>query len=119
MAQWIAYDEITAAELNARTKAGVETRSGDPLDTLLSANREGLAILPDREGMATVISVRRPQPQPAPLPQALPVPQPVLRPEPEQRRVTTVATGFLGLTDEVVEEEEAQPQSWWRRFWGN
>jgi hypothetical protein len=45
------------------------------------------------------------------------IPTPAPPPAP---RANTRAGGFLGLTDELFEEEETQEKkSWWKRFWEN
>lgn len=98
MAHWIAYDEPTAASLKARTHNTVETVAGDPIDALLGSTTDAMALLPHGDGLTTTVTVRR------------------RKPSVGQRRV--IATGFLGLSDEIEEEEEAQPKTRWQRFWG-
>jgi hypothetical protein len=97
MAHWIAYDDATAAALGMRTHATVEVGVGDPLDALLAAPGDAMALFPAGEGTTTVLTLRRRG-----------------APGPARARV---ATGFLGLMDEEVEEEPQGSRKWWHRIW--
>lgn len=106
MSRWLAYDETAERALAGRFgRENVQPQSGDPeaiLAAVVAANGAAVALLPAAHGR-TMLLTRRP-----------------LR----HARVDTAsprayeATGFLGLSDEpVYDDEPVKPKSWWERFW--
>lgn len=101
MARWIAFDEESTAAVAAQTQAAVSFQRGDALDAALAGDKPALVILPDPAGDVLLLQVRRNSPS-------------VL---PNSDPVGYEATGFLGLIDEPVFEDELKPKKkWWQRF---
>jgi len=120
MARWIAFDQQTSSLLRSSLAQGttVETFGRGPVDYALAKPNAVVTLLPSagdsnvgiaifrwpRERFAKVVAAARPQigrSQSG-------------RPQSGKTRVT----GFLGLSDEVLLEDEPQEKkSWWRRFW--
>ncbi|MFB3815986.1 MAG: hypothetical protein ACE14L_17930 [Terriglobales bacterium] len=100
MTKWIAFDDASVSALSRRTGAQTELGVGDALAVALSAEAPALVMLPGVEGGVMVITVAAGEKQPA-------------RESPRY-----VASGFLGLTDELATEEQPQEErpSWWRRW---
>lgn len=96
MADWIAFDEATAARLSSRTAAPVKLAAGDALETALASDGPCLLLAPGPDGRVEVLTIRRPASAP---------------------KRTLIATGFLGLQDAEEEEEQTPPSSWWQRLW--
>lgn len=110
MARWIAFDKQTSSLLRSSLAQGttVETFGRGPVDYALAKPNAVVTLLPSagdsnvgiaifrwpRERFAKVVAVARP------------------------KSGKTRVTGFLGLSDEVLMEDEPQEKkSWWRRFW--
>src|SRR5687767_5008957 len=106
MSRWTTYDEAAAKTLAQRFgNDNVQQQNGNQeavLSAVLAADGAAVALLPARHG-ETVVVTRRPL------------------------RATRVeveppcafeATGFLGLHDEpIYDDEPVKPKSWWERFW--
>jgi len=95
MARWITFDQQTFSLLRAKLAQGtaIETFGRGALDYALAKP----VVEPARERV-----VSRPLPA-----QAGPLPAKATR-----------AGGFLGLSDELYEEEPVEEKKgWWRRFW--
>ena len=129
MPQWSTFDEGTCSALRAKMPAEtvVELPSTSAMEHVLQRHDSAVAVLPvDGSGQAGLAVFRwnrvpAPATPPAPVhPQDFSAPEPaplakVRRPSREIR-----ATGFLGLSDEPVYEDEEPSQekkSWWKRFW--
>lgn len=100
MARWIAFDEESTAAAALRTKAAVTFQPGDALRSALSNGQHGIVIMPtDEAGQLTLLRLRPNVPMPAEVPAAR---------EP---------TGFLGLSDRLIVEQEPEPsRKWWQRI---
>ncbi|HKR97689.1 MAG TPA: hypothetical protein VJW55_20090 [Candidatus Angelobacter sp.] len=120
MARWIAFDQQTSSLLRSSLAQGttVETFGRGPVDYALAKPNAVVTLLPSvgdsnvgiaifrwpRERFAKVVAAARPQSGRSQ----------IGRPQSGKTRVT----GFLGLSDEVLMEDEPQEKkSWWRRFW--
>ena len=106
MSRWIAYDRIAEHALAQRFGHGrVQHQLGDEdatFSALLAAPGPAVALLPVRPG-ETVIVTRRPL-------------RAVTAPVPPPRAFE--ATGFLGLHDEpIYDDQPVSPKTWWERFW--
>jgi hypothetical protein len=138
MARWIAFDQQTSSLLrskllnsNRAQGAQIETFGRSAIDYALAKPGAVVTLLPAAGGLDVGIAVfRRPQKSlagaiPAPAGKALPAPAvkvPAAQRSPSSlppRGSTIRAGGFLGLSDELFEEEIAveQKKAWWRRFW--
>jgi hypothetical protein len=109
MPRWIAFDQQTSSLLRSRLAQGatIETFGLGPLDYALAKPGAVVTLLPSSGGAHVGIAVfRRPRKRNS---AASVLPKPG----------STRATGFLGLSDESVIEEEPvqQKKGWWRRFW--
>jgi hypothetical protein len=101
MARWTAFDEESTATVAAHTQAAVSFQRGDALDAALAAEKSALLILPTDSTDVLLLEVRRNSSG---------------RPE-RLAPVTFEATGFLGLIDEPVFDEEPKPRKkWWQRL---
>lgn len=101
MARWIAFDEESTATVAAQTQAAVSFQRGDALDAALTAEKPAVVLLPGDSSNVLLLQVRR-------NPSALPA---------GDEPVAFEATGFLGLHDEpVFEEEPQQKKKWWQRL---
>jgi len=110
MPRWIAFDQQTSSLLRSSLAQGttVETFGRGPLDYALAKPGAVVTILPSTGGAHVGIAVfRRPKKRKPAAPVAL------------SQRNFTRASGFLGLSDEAVIDEEPvqQKKGWWRRFW--
>ncbi len=115
MPRWIASDQNTAANLKRRF--GCDAVSGpsvsEPADALrqLLQSRNGIAVLPSPlAGRAVIASFRASHCLPTDSGQGA---------IPSGREPRQIATGFLGLVDELVwedQEEEAPKRTWWRKL---
>jgi hypothetical protein len=106
MARWITFDQNTASELRSRVpwSSVFEAPGRNALECALSSSGSVVAVLDvGVEDQLAVALFRR-----------LPMQEDSLL-QPRQIR----ASGFLGLGDEAVFEEEERPKakSWWRRLW--
>jgi len=142
MARWIAFDQETTSLLRSNLAQGtrIETLRRGPVDYALARATAVIAVLPDKgDGGPAGIAVFRParnavaQIPPAAIVTERASPPPgVIRPQaaatPAQQRpmarpiinrAETRASGFLGLSDEPVFEEEVveEKKGWWRRLW--
>jgi len=127
MPQWTAFDEDTTSalhsklpgetinQLSARSALEHALEQGKTLVAILPSpglGQAALAVMRWNRVAATTLPATIPAPHVAP-----PPPPPVDEVLPERR---ARATGFLGLTDEAVFDEEQEVQekkSWWKRFW--
>jgi len=143
MARWIAFDQKTSSLLRSRLAQGtaVETFGRGAVDYALAKPGAVVTLLPAAGGLDVGIAVfRRPKlvarvasvpvgrvaPPPAPVLPAKAAPSPkkaassskTLAPK-VQKAPTTRAGGFLGLSDELFDEEPAneQKKGWWRKLW--
>jgi hypothetical protein len=106
MVRWITFDGTTTSEIRSRVPlaAVFEAPGRSALEYALSSSGSVVAVLDVRiENRHAVALFRR-----VPAQNANPL-------KPRQIR----ASGFLGLGDEAVfeEEENPKPKSWWRRLW--
>ncbi len=120
MARWVTFDETTRTELDRAVGAESDLRAGGALDAALAADR-AVAVLPAPEdGGALLITLsRRIQVHPQPsAPKAEAAPTAARWEDPDA--VGYSASGFLGLLDAPVyeDEEEQKPKSWWRKIVG-
>ena len=111
MARWIAFDQQTSSLLRSSLAQGttVETFGRGPVDYALAKPGAVVTLLPSAGDSSVGIAIFRwPRERFAKVVAAA-------RPKAGKTRVT----GFLGLSDEVLIEEEPaeQKKSWWRRFW--
>src|SRR5262245_19851727 len=109
---WIAFDEKTHNALTEISRAPVmlETTSTDPVDYALSSPRNTVVVVPmETEDEVVLLTVKKNihvELSPAPVAAKKHAPQ----------SVHYVSGGFLGLGDEVAEEEEPEKKSWWKRL---
>jgi hypothetical protein len=123
MARWITFDQQTFSLLRAKLAQGtaIETFGRGALDYALAKPGTVVALLPSLGHAEVGMAVFRP-PQTA-RPMVEPARERVVsRPLPAQARPlqakATRAGGFLGLSDELYEEEPVEEKKgWWRRFW--
>ncbi len=102
MTRWIAFDGQSATALAAAQISPELHDSGDALGVALSSPTSSLVLMPaSTPGHALVLQIRH-----VPLPKS----------EPE---VQYEATGFLGLTDAPIYEDDqpASPKKWWQKIW--
>ncbi len=103
MTRWITFDGQSAAALAAAQILPELHDSGDARGVALSSSSSGsLVLMPaSTPGQVLVLQVRH-------------VPPPKGEPE-----VQYEATGFLGLMDAPVYEDDqpAKPRRWWQRIW--
>src|SRR5690242_1686127 len=111
MPQWTALDEETSSALRSRLpeESVVEQPSSSALDYALNRNQTVVAVLPCRGFGQAGLAVIRWNSIPV-IPPPAPAPAPTLSGK-------TRASGFLGLSDEPVFEEEDEKKSWWKKFW--
>lgn len=106
MPHWIAVDEETSSALRSRLpeQTVVQLSEGSAIEHVLRRSETSVAVLPCRglgqAALAVIRWNRIPASPPSPLP-------------------NTRAGGFLGLSDEIVEEEPQEKKSWWKRWWGD
>lgn len=132
MARWIAFDKKTSSLLRSSLAQGatVETFGRGAIDYALAKPGAVVTLLPAAGGLDVGIAVfRRPKERvvgppsasatkSVPLPTA-PKPLPKVASSLPPRGVTTRAGGFLGLSDELADEDPVieQKKGWLRRFW--
>lgn len=116
MPQWTTFDEETSSALHSRLpeESVVEHSECSALEYALSSRQTLVAVLPCRGFGQSGLAVLRWNAVPA-IPsvrstELTPTPAPVGR---------TRTSGFLGLSDEPVfeDEEDQGKKSWWKRFW--
>jgi len=109
MPNWTTFDEDTSTALHAKVpeQSIVQLDGHLALEHVLKRGETIVAMLPGGGLGEAALAVFRWNRVAAPAP----IPTP--------RSANVRATGFLGLTDEAVfEEEEIQEKkSWWKRFW--
>jgi hypothetical protein len=118
MARWIAFDQKTTNILRSTLAQGtrIDTLLRGPVDYALAKPSTVIAVLPATGGgdlgIAVFRRMRTAMKQKAAADQAR-------RIQPAAHRAATRAGGFLGLSDEPVFEDEAEPvkKGWWRKFW--
>ena len=107
--RWIAFDAQTEAALNNQFPAdSVETQSADPLTTALSQPNSSLLVLPSStQGHVILARIRLVQKMIE------------TKPEKPHREFAFEPSGFLGLSDSPIFEDEspATPpkKKWWQR----
>jgi hypothetical protein len=106
MIRWIAFDDETAEAVVSRFKRGAaEIRQGDPLDAALGLGKASVVVLPS--SVPGKVLVARFQPKTEDAPNA------PLEAEP----IAYEPTGFLGLIDEPVFKQIAEPVSQGKKKW--
>jgi hypothetical protein len=105
--RWITFDQETCSSLRAsRPQESVfEFPARSALEYALENSDAIVAVMPAGLNDTALVTFRRGK-------------VPLLDGPPRGAQVTR-ATGFLGLVDEPVfqEEEGREKRSWWRRFW--
>jgi len=121
MARWIAFDQETTTALRSKLAGGtkIETLRRGPVDYALARPGSVVAVLPATGTDGAGIAVFRPRP-------VIVAPKKPVEPRKvdvmpsKAGQGSTRAGGFLGLSDELFEDEE-QPQqekkSWWQKLW--
>ncbi len=112
MGRWIAFDEESTAIAAAESGVAVSFQRGDAFDTALASAKPAIVILPGTTLEDVLVVDLIPG-------QRLPsLHQDDGRVSSDEAPVSYEATGFLGLTDEpVFEEEPAAPvKKWWKRL---
>lgn len=120
MARWIAFDQKTTNILRSALAQGtrIDTLLRGPVDYALARPSTVIALLPagagDNLGIATFRRVRAAVAQ-----RAATEVRSSLPPRPATQHASTRASGFLGLSDEPVFEDEVseEKKGWWRKFW--
>ncbi len=111
MTRWIAFDSASANALARRigNEAVIADSSTDPIQAV-SPGGHAIALLPSTfPDQLLVATIYRRGMAPAGA---------TARPVPHNPGVKYVASGFLGLEDAVVlEEEPARRRSWWQKLW--
>jgi len=112
MPNWTTFDEDTSSALHAKLpeKSIVQLDGHLALEHILKRGETIVAMLPGGGLGEAALAVFRWNHTAAPA--SIPTPP---------RSANVRATGFLGLTDEAVfeEEESREKKSWWKRFWDN
>ncbi len=101
MTRWIVFDP-QSAEAVAGAQLSPELHAGDALGAALSSLKESVVVMPASDAeRALVVRIRRVPAAPA---------------EPEAKYE---ATGFLGLMDAPVyeDDEPLKPKKWWQKIW--
>jgi len=114
MARWIAFDQQTSTLLRSKVAQGnrIETFGRGALEYALAKPGAVVTLLPSGGDDIGVAIFRRPRLAKAKVQPAMAKVAPSSR--------TTRASGFLGLGDEPVFEEEQpiqEKKGWWKRFW--
>ncbi len=119
MARWIAFDDETAEAVIGRFKRGAaEIREGEqPLEAALRCGRPSVLILPAKTAGRVLLVSIEPKTNASSTTKA---PSTTTSKTHAQAPVRYQATGFLGLTDEPVFEEEPETpakkkKGWWPR----
>jgi hypothetical protein len=111
MARWIAFDQETTSLLRSNLAQGtrIETLRRGPVDYALARPGAVVAVLPATgSGTAGIAIFRR----------AKTVVQARRVEIPPRVDHAVRAGGFLGLSDEVIEDDAPQEKKgWWRKFW--
>jgi hypothetical protein len=116
MVLWVTFDDQTAAALASTVASGTaEIRDGDALETALEMGDCTLLLPASTPGQVLFLQMRTVVRIVAPTPSASPLNTPVTtEPEPSTQ---FEATGFLGLSDSPVYEDEAPaPKRWWQKL---
>ena len=112
MARWIAFDQETTSLLRSNLAQGtrIETLRRGPVDYALARPGAVVAVLPATgSGNAGIAIFRRAKSAVARQPEV------TLRHDQDHG---VRAGGFLGLSDEVMEDDTPQEKKgWWRKFW--
>lgn len=105
MPRWIAVDNEISSALRSRLpeQTIIQLSESSALEHALRRNETTVAVLPCRGLGQAALAVFRWNRIPA---------NPISPSAPHTR-----AGGFLGLTDEVFEEEDQEKKSWWKRWW--
>ncbi len=127
MNRWTVFDDAAAAA--ARERGGqVDVRRGDDagpaVSEALDQQARVVAVFPAREpGKAVVLRSRRSASEPAvaasPSPAVAATPEALAAKPPSklEPKVSYAAGGFLGLSDELVlDEEPPKPKKWWQKI---
>lgn len=113
MARWIAFDQETTSLLRSTLAKGtrIETLRRGPVDYALARPGAVVAVLPAAgSGNAGIAIFRRAKPVVAAPPYRIEIPP--------QHDHAVRAGGFLGLSDEVIDDDTPQvKKGWWRKFW--
>lgn len=111
MTEWVAFDNQSIAVLQEKTQGDVYLAEGDALDAALSSDTPVIAMLPAAApGRTLLLSVSRKSSAEA-------FAGATAAGQPREEGVSYVPTGFLGLSDVPVYDEEPQPKkSWWKRL---
>jgi hypothetical protein len=118
MARWIAFDQETSTLLRNRLapETTIATFGRGALDYALAKPGTVVTLLPSIGADASLAVFRPPRRHNPVAQQTGPVPA---RTQPLTSQRVTRASGFLGLGDEPVFDEETvqEKKGWWRRFW--
>lgn len=121
MARWIAFDQQTSSLLRSMLAQGtrIDTLLRGPVDYALARPSAVVTVLPASGSSGAGIAVFRPLRHVAVAPTEPVVRRSALPPRASTCTGGTRASGFLGLSDEVVIEEEIgkEKKGWWRKFW--
>ena len=111
MVRWITFDDQTAAALASTVASGTaEIRDGDALETALEMGDCTLLLPAPPPGQVLFLQMRTVVRIVAPPPDT----HVATEPEPSTQ---FEATGFLGLSDSPVYEDEAPaPKKWWQKL---
>ncbi len=99
MPRWIAFDPVSAAAIGAVLQAPPELHRDDALGSALASTKPAVLLAPsDLTGRALIADIRWTTMD-------------------DLRPVAYEITGFLGLVDQpIYEEEPAQPKKWWQKI---
>jgi hypothetical protein len=123
MARWIAFDQETSSLLRAALTQGtrIETLLRGPVDYALARPSAVVTVLPASGSGELGIAVFRPARhlKVAPPQAGTAERRSALPPRGNRSAEGTRAGGFLGLSDEVVVEDDIAQgkKGWWRKFW--
>jgi hypothetical protein len=123
MARWIAFDQETTSLLRSALAQGtrIETLRRGPVDYALARPGSVIAVLPATgSGSAGIAVFRRAKTVLAPprLTNAFQTNHLKTSALPERGvQSGSRAGGFLGLSDELAEEDTQTKKGWWRKFW--
>ncbi len=115
MARWIAFDEESTALAAAQSGMAVSFQRGDALATALASSKPAVVLVPgDSSDEVIVVELR---PNPAIRSALFPSRQEVSQTDSAESPVGLEASGFLGLSDApVFEQEETGKKTWWKRL---
>jgi hypothetical protein len=120
MARWIAFDQKTTNILRSTLAQGtrIDTLLRGPVDYALAKPSTVIAVLPATGGGDLGIAVFRRARAAMQSKAAAEHLRRIPPAQPAAHRSTTRPGGFLGLSDELF-EDEAPPvkKGWWRKFW--